>query len=191
LQASAAESEKALRRESDLLATNSRKICQGGAHIIPQSIADQLLRRVGRLVEVVASKKQDARRWVSVTEIAEGLARSLRTNIGERIARSNQVEFEGEAARMDTIQGHVAGVLKDYIDFLHVKIHRNVTMTAYLEMFPGLVRRFLRHVVAISLLSPSCLTPSPVRALLVASRLRPCSLTPNFIASNRCASGRA
>ena len=36
--------------------------------------------------------------------------------------------------RIVAIQEHVSGVLKDYIDFLHVKIHRNITMTAYLEM---------------------------------------------------------
>lgn len=90
--ASATESEKALRKESDNLATNVRRICQVGAHIVPSGIADQLLRRVGRLLEIVASKKAESRRWVSVTEIAEGLARSLRMNIGERIAKSNQIE---------------------------------------------------------------------------------------------------
>jgi hypothetical protein len=126
--ASAAECEKALRKESENLAANARRICQQGAHLIQPGVGDQILRRVGRLLEIVASKKAEPRRWVSVTEIAEGLARSLRMNIGERIARSNQIESDEEKLRMEIIQEHVAGVLKDYIDFLHVKIHRNVTM---------------------------------------------------------------
>lgn len=50
---------------------------------------------------------------------------------------SNQTKNEAEEACIDAIKEHVADVLKDYVDFLHVKIHRNVTMTAYLEMYPG------------------------------------------------------
>lgn len=129
--ASAAESEKALRKESEVIASTTRKICQIGANLIPQQTADQLLRRVGRLLQIVASKRAESRRWVSVSELAEGLARSLRTNVGERIARSNHVANDTVEARMVHIQEQVASVLKDYIDFLHVKIHRNVTMTAY------------------------------------------------------------
>ena len=47
-----------------------------------------------------------------MTEIAEGLARSLRMNVGERIARSNQEAEETIDQRMVNIQEHVAGVLK-------------------------------------------------------------------------------
>ena len=157
--ASASESEKALRKESENLAALLRKICQTGANIIPQQIADQLLRRVGRLLEIVASKKVETRRWVSVTEIAEGLGRSLRMNVGERIARSNQEKEDVIDQRMVNIQEHVAGVLKDYIDFLHVKIHRNVTMTAYLEMFPGLVH-FIYVDRSQDVMIAPCLTPT-------------------------------
>jgi hypothetical protein len=57
--------------------------------------------------------------------------------VGEPIAMSNQTKNEAEEACIDAIKEHVADVLKDYVDFLHVKIHRNVTMTAYLEMYPG------------------------------------------------------
>eukprot|EP00039_Didymoeca_costata_P019789 m.338937 g.338937 ORF g.338937 m.338937 type:complete len:884 (-) comp18606_c0_seq1:103-2754(-) len=157
--ASAAESEKALRKESESLAQFIRKICQAGQNIISQGISDQLLRRVGRLLEIVASKKSEPRRWVSVSEIAEGLARSLRTNVGERIAYSNQTADESEEIRMKSIQEHVARVLKDYIDFLHVKIHRNVTMTTYLKMFPGLVHFIYVDRHQDVMIAP-CLTPT-------------------------------
>jgi hypothetical protein len=84
------------------------------------------------LLETV-QKREGSRRWVTVTEIAEGLSKTLRVKVGEPIATSNQTKNDTEEACIEAIQGHVAGVLKDYVDFLHVKIHRNVTMTAYVS----------------------------------------------------------
>ena len=54
------------------LASKMRKICTLGEMLIPKTIQDQLLRRVGRLLEIVASKKVKAEPIASCAPGSDG-----------------------------------------------------------------------------------------------------------------------
>jgi len=60
---------------------------------------------------------------------------------------------------MKDMQQYVSTILKDYIDFLHVKTHRNVTMTTYLDRFPGLVHFIYVDRSQNTVIAP-CLSPA-------------------------------
>ena len=156
LSAKASSSDRQLREQTKALAGLVRRICTVGASLIHPRLADELLRRTGRLVEALA--KRDERRYITVTEIAEGIAKELRTRVGEPIARSNHRESPDDDSRFERVVTEVKASTQDYVDFLHIKIHRNVTMTAYLSMFPGLVHFMYVNRSQDVMIAP-CLTP--------------------------------
>eukprot|EP00040_Diaphanoeca_grandis_P034574 m.214929 g.214929 ORF g.214929 m.214929 type:complete len:873 (+) comp33181_c1_seq4:274-2892(+) len=168
LKANAETDEKSLRRETENLQGILRNICRVGAQVISNNLTDQLMRRMQRLKDTAMSR-EGTRRIITIMELSEGLAKTLRAKVGEAISVTNQTPNDQEEERITGIQEHVAVVLKDYIDFFHVKIHRNITMTAYLEMYPGLVHFIYVDRTSNTMVAP-CLTPGTSGASNKANR---------------------
>lgn len=164
-----AENEKTLKRETDALINVLRAVVQTGAAVISKNTERILNRAAARLLGF-ARKVDHHSRWQGVTDQAESLAKTLRTFVGEAISQSNLKGTPEEEQNMQDMQTYVSTILKDYIDFLHVKTHRNVTMTTYLDRFPGLthfiyVDRSQNTVVA-PCLSPAQGGSRPERAVI-------------------------
>eukprot|EP00052_Salpingoeca_macrocollata_P026906 m.252529 g.252529 ORF g.252529 m.252529 type:complete len:328 (+) comp22664_c0_seq6:2168-3151(+) len=80
-----------------------------------------------------------ADKWEKLMDKAEQLGKTMRSQVGEAITRRNECGSELEASFVREVSSAVADTLKDYYDFLQMKRTRNVTITSYLEKFPGLV----------------------------------------------------
>eukprot|EP00052_Salpingoeca_macrocollata_P026907 m.252558 g.252558 ORF g.252558 m.252558 type:complete len:240 (+) comp22664_c0_seq8:2232-2951(+) len=107
------------------------------AHGVRAQLCDRLNDNIAYLAELARSKLAD--KWEKLMDKAEQLGKTMRSQVGEAITRRNECGSELEASFVREVSSAVADTLKDYYDFLQMKRTRNVTITSYLEKFPGLV----------------------------------------------------
>eukprot|EP00054_Salpingoeca_dolichothecata_P022983 m.151959 g.151959 ORF g.151959 m.151959 type:complete len:1051 (-) comp24528_c1_seq3:72-3224(-) len=164
-QAQAVDALRSLKRESELLTVVVRKMLQVGHKVMTKTTQAQCHSTANRLADVAAkifsdtSGKTGLRYWHQVMDHGDTLGKLLRAHVGEKIAQSNQYGTEAELEVVKEINRHVSNTLRDYTDFLELKIHRNVTMSYYLEKFPGLVH-FIYVDRSKQIVIAPCLSPA-------------------------------
>lgn len=159
----AAEEDKRLKKETEILASSVKKILQAGGKLVNKALENSLVRYLTRLLE--ALKKDERRKWQLVTDLAESISKTLRACIGEGITKSNQVGSKQEEELVRDMRSRVCSSLADYTDFINIKIQRNITMSAYIEMFPGLVHFIYVDRTRDNVIAP-CLTPAPAEPMM-------------------------